>query len=382
MILDDGRETPSRVYLDHNATSPVRPEAAAALMEWIERPAGNPSSLHAEGRAALQSLEGARKQVAEMAGVPSGSVMFTGGGSEAIEAAIRGVCDRAPAGLRKIVIGSMEHRAVFGAVRAFAGRRFSVEEVPCDQDGRIEPDRFLSRLDRGSVLAVLQWANNETGVIQPVKEVGKGCRKAGVPFLVDAVQVAGKMPLDGMEPFADFLALSSHKIGGVPGAGALTVRKGIALAPLVHGGTPPLPAVIGFGAAAGACMGAMKKESVRLLRMRARIETKLRELLPDVRFHGQAANRLPNTVNFAVPGIKGEMLAIGLDMAGFAVSTGSACAAGAAEPSHVLQAMRLTEEEARGAIRVSLGWTNTMEDVNRFLTVLQEQVFRIREARQ
>jgi cysteine desulfurase len=390
MILDDGREAAARVYLDHNATSPVRPEAAAALAEWIDRPSGNPSSLHAEGRAAMEAMEQAREQVAELAGVPGGSLVFTSGGSEAIEAAIRGVCDRAPSGLRKIVLGAVEHSAVFGAARAFTSRRFTVEEVPCDRDGRVDPDRFLARLDRGTVLAVLQWANNETGVLQPVKEVGEGCRKAGVPFLVDAVQIAGKKPLGAAESFADFLALSSHKIGGVPGAGALTVRKGIMLAPLIHGGaqekrrrggTPALPAVIGFGAAAGACLEGMKTESGRLLKLRARIETQLRELLPEIRFHGQAANRLPNTVNFAVPGIEGEMLAIGLDMAGFAVSTGSACASGAVEPSHVLQAMRLTEEEARGAIRVSLGWNSTLEDVNRFLSVLPEQVNRIREAR-
>lgn len=390
MILDDGREAPARVYLDHNATSPVRPEAAAALAEWIDSPAGNPSSLHAEGRAAMESMEHAREQVAELAGVPGGSLVFTSGGSEAIEAAIRGVCDRAPSGLRKIVVGAVEHSAVFGAARAFTSRRFTVEEVPCDRDGRVDPDRFLARLDRGTVLAVLQWANNETGVLQPVKEVGEGCRRAGVPFLVDAVQIAGKKPLGAAESFADFLALSSHKIGGPPGAGALTVRKGIMLAPLVHGGaqekrrrggTPPLPAVIGFGAAANACLDNMKTESGRLLKLRARIETQLRELLPEIRFHSQAANRLPNTVNFAVPGIEGEMLAIGLDMAGFAVSTGSACASGAVEPSHVLQAMRLTEEEARGAIRVSLGWNSTLEDVNRFLSVLPDQVNRIREAR-
>ena len=390
MILDDGREGPLRVYLDHNATSPVRPEAASALAEWMESPAGNPSSLHAEGRAAMESMEHAREQVAELAGVPGGSLVFTSGGSEAIEAAIRGVCDRAPSVLRKIVVGSVEHSAVFGAARGFSSRRFTVEEVPCDRDGRVDPDRFMARLDRGTALAVLQWANNETGVLQPVKEVGEGCRKAGIPFLVDAVQIAGKKPLGAAESFADFLALSSHKIGGPPGAGALTVRKGIALAPLIHGGaqekrrrggTPPLPAVIGFGAAAGACIEGMQEESGRLLKLRARIETRLREMLPDIRFHGQAANRLPNTVNFAVPGVEGEMLAIGLDMAGFAVSTGSACASGAVEPSHVLQAMRLTAEEARGAIRVSLGWNNTLEDVNRFLSVLPEQVQRIREAR-
>jgi len=388
MNLEGHSKASDRVYLDHNATSPLRPAARVALEEWMAKPAGNPSSLHAEGRAAMAALETAREQVAELAGVRAGDVVFTSGGSEAIEAAVRGVCERAPMGVRRIVVGAVEHSAVLGAVQAMSSRRFEIEEVPCDRDGRVDSRRFLSRAVKGTALAVLQWANNETGVLQPVEEVGQGLRKAGIPFLVDAVQAAGKKPLDDSASFADFLALSSHKIGGPPGVGALTVRSGIVLAPLIHGGaqekrrrggTPAVLAAIGFGAAALEAVREGKDESRRMLRMRARIETQLKELVRNVRFHGQAASRLPNTVNFAIPGVSGEMLAIALDMAGFAVSTGSACASGAVEPSHVLRAMRIPEKEAREAIRVSLGWNNSMDEVDRFLAVLPEQVNRMRE---
>ncbi len=388
MIQEDSGIAGERVYLDHNATSPLRPAAREAMNACLEGVLGNPASLHAEGRAAMAALEAAREKVAELAGARPGEVVFTSGGSEAIEAAVRGVCDRAPAGVRRIVVGAVEHSAVRGAVESMTGRRFQVEEVPCDRDGRIDSRRFLNRCVQGTALAVLQWANNETGVLQPVEEVGLELRKAGIPFLVDAVQAAGKKLLDDAASFADFLALSSHKIGGPPGVGALTVRSGILLAPLIHGGaqekrrrggTPALFDAIGFGAAAMEALRQMKDESRKLLRMRARIETQLKERIPSVRFHGQAASRLPNTVNFAIPGVSGEMLAIALDMAGFAVSTGSACASGAVEPSHVLQAMRLTEDEARGAIRVSLGWNNTMEQVERFLDVLPEKAESVRE---
>jgi cysteine desulfurase len=242
-------------------------------------------------------------------------------------------------------------------------------------------------LGEGVALAALQLANNETGVLQPVEEVGKACRGAGVPLLVDAAQAAGKVAIDCQKLFADMLAISGHKFGGPQGTGALIVRDGISLAPLIggaqekrrRGGSEAVAAQAAMGAAAEAAVADMKEDSKRLLRLRAKIETRLREIYPDIRFHGQASPRLPNTVNFAIPGLPGESLAIALDLAGIAVSTGSACASGAVEPSHVIEAMGFSKAEAKSTIRVSLGWSTTPDEVDLFLQDFPRIVEQVRE---
>jgi cysteine desulfurase len=381
------RKTP-RVYLDHNATSPMRAEAQEAMRRAMDQSIGNPASLHAEGRAARALVEHAREQVAMLAGVSAKEIVFTSGGSEAIAAAVRGVCDRAPNRLRRIIVSAVEHSAVLEAAKQAGLHGFKVVKVPCDSEGRVDPEAFIERLLPGTALACLQWANNETGVIQPVDEVGKACRRAGVPFLVDTVQAAGKIELDLWRAHADIAALSAHKLGGPQGAGALVVRDGIVLTPLIPGGaqekrrragTPSVPALAGFGAAAEAAHDRLRQESERLLRLRAKLETRLRQMFARIHFHGQAAPRLANTVNFAVPDVSGEVLVIALDLAGFAVSTGSACASGAVEPSHVIRAMGFEESDARGAVRVSLGWSTTAADVDGFLEMLPGVVDRVRE---
>lgn len=378
----------ARVYLDHNATSPLRPEALEAMRSVLEGPPGNPSSVHAEGREALALLEDARERVAALAGSSPGEVVFTSGGSEAIAAAIRGVCDRAPQELRRIVVSSVEHSAVLEAARLASQRGFVVVKVPCGAEGRVQTDRFRMHLGPDVALAALQWANNETGVLQPVDEIGAACREAGVAFLVDAVQAVGKVPVDPRKVCVDLMAVSGHKIGGPQGTGALVVRDGLALTPLIgggaqekrrRGGTPSVAALVGFGAAASAVLQRRKEERSRVLRLRAKIETRLRELFPDIRFHGQAAPRVPNTVNFALPGVPGETLVIALDLAGFAVSSGSACSSGAVEPSHVILEMGHDEEEARGAVRVSLGWNSAVAEVDRFLGAFPQAVEQVRK---
>jgi len=378
----------ARVYLDHNATSPMRAEAREAMRRAMDPSIANPASLHAEGRAARALVEHAREQVAALAGVSAKEIVFTSGGSEAIAAAVRGVCDRAPDRLRRIIVSAVEHSAVLEAANQAGLHGFRVVKVPCDSEGRVDPDGFSKHLLPGTALACLQWANNETGVIQPVEEVGKACRRAGVPFLVDAVQAAGKIELDPWRAHADIAALSSHKLGGPQGAGALVVRDGIVLEPLIPGGaqekrrragTPSVAALAGFGAAAEAAHDRLRQEAERLLRLRAKLETRLRQIFARIQFHGQAASRLANTVNFAVPDVSGEVLVIALDLAGFAVSTGSACASGAVEPSHVIRAMGFEDSDARGAVRVSLGWSTTTADVDRFLEVLPGVVERVRE---
>jgi len=376
-----------RIYLDHNATSPMRPEAIEALRACSSRPLGNPSSLHTEGRAARAVVEAAREEVARMAGADSREIVFTSGGSEAIASAVWGVCDRAPEHLRRIVVSAVEHSAVLEAARLAGKRGFTVTRVTCDRQGRIDPRRFAATLGPGVALAALQWANNETGVVQPVEEVGRACRAAGVPFLVDAIQAAGKIPVDSWRSHVDLMALSGHKIGGPQGVGALIVREGIVLAPLIGGGaqekrrragTPSVPALAGFGVAAEVALTHMKAEAERLVRLRSKVESRLRSLYPRLRFHGQNTSRLPGTVNFALPEVSGEVLVIALDLAGIAVSTGSACASGAVEPSHVIQAMGFDETEARGAVRVSLGWSTTEADVDRFLDTFPIVVDQVR----
>jgi cysteine desulfurase len=289
--------------------------------------------------------------------------------------------------MRRIVVSAVEHSSVLQASKLAARQGFVVVEVPCSREGRVEIDRFRMNLGEGVVLAALQWANNETGVLQPVEEIGKACRQAGVPFLVDGCQAAGKISVDPWEPFADMLALSSHKIGGPQGAGALLVRRGIVLAPLIggaqerkrRGGTEAVAAVAAFGSAAEEAGAGLKEESKRLLHLRAKIETRLRELYPGIHFHGQASPRLPNTVNFAIPGLPGEALVMALDIAGFALSTGSACSSGAVEPSHVIKAMGFEDEEAKSAVRISLGWNTTTADVSAFLECLPGVVDQVRE---
>jgi cysteine desulfurase len=380
-------EQKARIYLDHNASSPLRPEALEQLRRAYQKVRGNPSSLHLEGREARKMLDEARREVSRLAGCSVGEVVFTGSGSEAVAAAIRGVCDRAPHGMRRLLFSAVEHSCVMEAAKLTTRQGFVMVEIPCGPEGRVDVERFRMNLGEGVALAALQLANNETGVLQPVEEIGKACRKAGVPLLVDVAQAAGKIPLEPQELFADLLTISGHKFGGPQGSGALIVRSGISLAPLVgglqerrrRGGSEAVAALAALGAAAAAALADMREDSKRLLRLRAKIETRLRELYPDIHFHGQASPRLPNTVNFSIPGLPGEALAIALDLAGIAVSTGSACASGAVEPSHVIKAMGFSDEEAKSAVRVSLGWSTTPDEIDIFLERFPQIVEQVRE---
>jgi cysteine desulfurase len=368
-----------RVYLDHNATSPLRPEARAAWARAMDAPAGNASSLHAEGRAARATIEDARAQVASLTHARAKDVVFTSGGSEGIAAAIRGVCDRADPDRRKIVLSAIEHSAVLETAKNLQRAGFETVEIEARADGRVDLDRFVDALDKRVAIAALQAANNETGVIQPVAVVGAACATRGIPFFVDAVQAAGKMPVDRDRWTADLLAIAGHKLGGPQGTGALIVRDGAEMSPLIsggaqerrrRGGTEAVAAIAGFGAACEAALSDLPAESARLAALSTRLERGLREIAPEVVIHGAAAPRLPNTVSAAFPGVVGETLVIALDLAGFSASTGSACASGAVEPSHVIRAMGLGDVAARSAVRFSLGWSSTEDDVDCLLAAL------------
>jgi cysteine desulfurase len=379
----------SRTYLDYNATAPLRAVARDAALNAMET-TGNPSSVHAEGRAARRIVENARSEVARLAGVSSRSVTFVSGGTEAANAALNplfGGTDAAP--LDRLIVSAGEHPCVL------SGHRFPIAETaPLLPDGRIDLDWLEAACRRpGRVLLALQGANNETGVIQPVAAAAALVHAAHGFLFCDAVQMAGRMECDIGALGADGLMLSAHKLGGLKGAGALVAaRAGISLgAPLIkgggqergtRGGTESVAAIAAFGAAARACLAELDTEPARLIGMRDRLTIAVRSVAADAVVFAETAPRLPNTVSFAVPGVEAATLMIALDLAGVAVSSGSACSSGKVAPSHVLAAMGTAPELARGAIRLSLGWASTEADVDRFAQAFASVIARMRAARQ
>ncbi|WP_370308797.1 cysteine desulfurase family protein [Sinimarinibacterium flocculans] len=363
-------------YLDHNATTRVDPRVLEAMLPYLYGPYGNASSLHRFGRAARDAVERARVQIASLVGAQPGEVVWTSGGTESNNLAIKGVAALHPG---RVLYGATEHPAVMEAAEALGDQR-TVEAVAVDGQGLVDWPAFARQLERGPVaLVALMRANNETGVIQDVARAAPMVRAAGARLHVDAVQAAGKMALDFEALGADLMSLSSHKLYGPKGIGALVRRAGVDLWPLHHGGpqekglrggTENVAAIVGFGEAAELAEREWQARAGHVGVLRERLEAALREL-PGVVIFGAQVERLPNTVQFALPGYDGEALLMQLDRKGFAVSSGSACASGKGEPSHVLLAMGLSREIARGAIRVSLGVASTAEEVDGFVDALR-----------
>jgi cysteine desulfurase len=379
----------NRAYLDYNATAPLRVDAREAALAAMET-TGNPSSVHAEGRAARRIVEDARNEVARLAGVSSRCVTFVSGGTEAANAALNpwfGGGPNAPS-LERLIVSAGEHACVL------SGHRFpSAEAAPLLPDGRVDLDWLEAACRRpGRALVALQGANNETGVIQPVAEAAALVHAADGFVFCDAVQLAGRAPCDIAALGADALMLSAHKMGGLKGAGALVAaRAGVSLgAPLMRGGgqerggragTESVAAIAAFGAAARACLAELDQEPARLIGLRDRLTTAVRSAAADAVIFAETAPRLTNTVCFAVPGVEAATLMIALDLAGIAVSSGSACSSGKVAPSHVLAAMGVRPKLARGAIRLSLGWASTDADVDRFAMAFASVMARMRAAR-
>jgi len=355
------------VYLDHNATTAVRPAAREAIARVLAL-AGNASSVHRFGRAARRVVEDARDAVAALAGATPAQVVFTSGGSEANNLALRGV------GRARIIASAVEHVSVLKAAPA-------VEQVPVDGLGVIDLaalDAMLAADDRPALVSVMA-ANNETGVVQPVAEAASVARRHGALVHCDAVQAAGKLAIDIKQLGVDMVSLSAHKIGGPMGSGALVLGDGLPLAAIVRGGgqergrragTENVPGIAGFGAAAEDALAGLA-DFARLAGWRDRIEATLRERA-DVRVFGAGAARLANTTCLTMPGVTAEHQIIALDLAGVGVSAGSACSSGKIEPSHVLAAMGVAPEVAATAIRVSLGWNSCEDDVERFIAAWAE----------
>ncbi len=346
-----------RTYLDHNATSPLRPAAKAAMLAALEV-TGNPSSVHGEGRAARKLLDDGREAIATALGAIAPMVVFTGGGSEANNLALRGVA------VERILVSATEHPSVIEAAKA-ADK--PVEIIPVTTDGIIDLEALARLLPGPKALVSVMLANNETGVVQPVREIVALARAHGALVHSDAVQALGKVPVNFGLLGVDLLTVSAHKLGGPVGTGALVVRDGLPVTPLIVGGgqelrrragTENIAGVAGFAAAV-----AEKRFDVRDLRDRLEAE------LEGATIFGRNQERLPNTTCFALAGMSAETLLMGFDLDGIAVSSGSACSSGKVAKSHVLSAMGVAPELAQAAIRVSLGWNSTSEDIDRFIAV-------------
>ena len=369
------------IYLDHNATSPLRPEAKDAMFAALAD-AGNASSIHAAGRRARARVETARQQVAKLAGAKAASVVFTSGGSEANALALRGAVAGALAANDRITcifISAIEHESVRANAVALSetAPALALTEIPVTRDGAVDPDalRRLLVQGKGRALISIMAANNETGVVQNVDEITKTIRSECEDAIlhVDAVQAVGRIPLSFDALGADLLTFSSHKLGGPQGAGALLVRNGTALSPLAlgaqesgrRGGTENVAAIAGFGAAAAAV-----RDIAKLQRLRDRFEAGVKQLAPGAVIFGEGSTRLANTSGFAIPGLSAETALIALDLDGVALSSGSACSSGKTRSSHVLDALGVGENLARGALRLSLGWSSQDEDIDAVLAAL------------
>jgi len=372
-----------RAYFDWNATAPLRPEARAAMMAALER-TGNASSVHLEGRAARQLIENARIQIAALVGGDAGGVTITSGATEAnmlaLTPAITVDGDKAPRD--RLFFAATEHPSVRSGGRFPAGR---IQELPVDGDGLLDRQFLGTALARAErPLVSLMLANNETGIIQPIAEIAAIVHDAGGLLHVDAVQGAGRIDCRIDELGADLLTLSSHKLGGPQGAGALVCRSGIHIdEPLIRGGgqerglragTENVAAIAGFGAACAAAEAARPSDTVRMAALRDRLEAGLKAIAPQTVIFGAGAARLPNTSLFALPGVKAETAVIAFDLNGIALSSGSACSSGRVQPSAVLAAMGVEPELALGALRVSLGATTTENDVDKLLTAWRKVV--------
>ncbi|HHY29747.1 MAG TPA: cysteine desulfurase [Syntrophaceticus sp.] len=379
--------TRRQVYLDHAATTPVHPSVLQEMHKVLETHFGNPSSLHFYGRAAKQHLEVARERVARLLGAGQQEIIFTSGGTEADNLAVMGTALSYQERGRHIITSTIEHHAVIDPCQMLARNGFEVTFLPVDKDGVVDPGDVKKAIRRDTILITIMHANNEIGTIEPVPEIGKVARKHGIIFHTDAVQTAGYLPINVDDLNVDLLSISAHKIYGPKGAGALYIRQGVELKPLIHGGgqektcrpgTENLPGIIGLGKAAEIAASEHLYESRRYKQLSDRLIQGIKALIPDAKINGHPEKRLPHNVNVSFRGAKGECLLVGLDQEGIAVSTGSACSSGSSQLSHVLEAIGLSQEEGAGTIRMTVGRSTTVDDIDYVLGVLTDLVEKLR----
>ena len=377
-----------RIYLDHNATTPLDPLVADRMAQALRDNWGNASSVHHFGQQAKAALDEARGSVATLLSADTPEIIFTGGGTEADNLAIRGSAEALePSGRKHLITCGIEHEAVLNTMKAMARRGWRVTTLPVDASGIVNPDRLRESITDDTALVSVMHANNEIGTLQPIAELAAIAHERGALFHTDAVQSAGKLPIDVKALGVDLLSIAAHKFYGPKGAGALWVRRGVRLLPFITGGrqersrragTENVPALVGLGVAADVARRKIDSEGPRLATLRDRLEAGILSSIAGTERNGAVSPRVPNTTNISVERVEAESLLIGLDLAGIAVSSGSACSSGTLEPSHVLKAMGYPHARTLGSIRFSLGTANTDADVDRVIEALPPIVEKLR----
>jgi len=376
-----------RVYLDHAATTPTRPEVVKVMLPYFTDAFGNPSSIYSYGQEAKGAVEEARTKVAELIGAQSEEIIFTSGGTEADNFALKGIAYANEDKGNHIITTSIEHHAVLEVCKFLKRREFRITYLPVDKYGLVDADDVRKAITDKTILISVMHANNEVGTIEPVEEIGEIAREAGVYFHTDAVQTMGHILVNVDKLKVDLLAISAHKFYGPKGVGALYVRKGTKLVSLMHGGeqekrrragTENVPAIVGLGKAVELAGQGMGKEAERLAYLRDNLIKGLGKKIDHIRLNGHPTRRLPNNVNVSVDFVEGESMLLNLDLEGVCASTGSACSSASLEPSHVLLALGLSPEQAHGSLRFTFGRENTEADIERVLEVLPGIVTRLR----
>lgn len=376
-----------RIYLDYAATTPTDPEVVQAMLPYFTDAFGNPSSIHSFGQEARAAVEEARDRIASLIGARSEEVVLTSGGTEADNFAITGIAYASENRGNHIITTPIEHHAVIETCRSLERRGFEVTYLPVDSYGLVDPDDVKKAVTDKTLLISVMHANNEVGTIEPIAEIGRIARERRVAFHTDAVQTVGHIPVDVNELGIDLLAMSAHKLYGPKGVGALYIRKGTRIAPLLHGGeqerrrragTENVAAIVGLGKAAEIAQREMDAEVKRLVSLRDQLVEGLTERIEHIRLNGHPTRRLPNNVNVSIEFVEGESMMLNLDLAGIAASTGSACASGSLEPSYVLLALGLSKKLSLGSLRFTLGRETTEEEIDRVIHILPEIVARLR----
>ena len=376
-----------KVYFDHSATTATDPEVASLMLEYMTNCFGNPSSVHGYGRETKKAVDKAREQVADLIGAKPLEILFTSGGTEADNIAIRGVAEANKKRGKHIITTQIEHHAVLHTCEALEKDGFRVTYVPVDEYARVNPKDIEDAITDETILISVMFANNEVGTLQPIAEIGKIAKEKGIYFHTDAVQAVGNYPIDVNEYGIDLLTMSAHKFHGPKGVGALYIRKGVKIRPIVFGGaqermlrpgTENIPGIIGLGKAAELAKAELMGKMEYVQKLRDRLIAGIKERIGEAKLNGHPTLRLPGNVNFSFRYIEGEALLLNLNLKGIAGSSGSACTSGSLDPSHVLLAMGLTHEIAHGSLRLSLGRDNTTEEVDYCLEVLPEIVARLR----
>ena len=382
------------VYLDHAGTTPLDAKVLEAMIPYFSQHFGNPSSLHTVGQEARYALDEARERVAGVLNCRPREVVFTGGGTESDNAAIHGVATALHETGNHIITSSVEHHAVLHACQYLESQGFEVTYLPVDAEGMVQPESVYNAINERTTLVTIMYGNNEIGTINPISEIAKSIKeRAGelsrtIVFHTDAVQAAGYLDLDVASLGVDLLSLSGHKFHGPKGTGVLYIKRGTPYLPLIHGGgqererrsgTENIPGIIGLSLALESANAIRDETGQRCSALRDRIIGSVLEQIPGTRLNGHATERLPNNANFSFTGVEGEPILLGLDVAGIAASSGSACSSGSLEPSHVLLALGQSAETARGSLRLTLGRDNTDEEVDYLLGVLVDLVQRLRQ---